>query len=162
MVWLLATFALGLALFYGGKALHDRYDKPASSYDEEITNFEEPDESMWEKSYNNGHFKLRGLNYRVETEGDFHGYILACVNNSHDPKAIAVIDHSFKHLGFLPKGNSYLHAELMEKHNRYLPVNIQIFEEEDEEDGRRYFHGYVDINLDLFPDLDKKQFVTGF
>ena len=161
MTALLIIIIVALMLYYGGKLLHDHYDKKVASWSESIPDFEEPDESAWNWSHNCARFNLRGVNFREVTEGHKEGYIVACLNNPVDKEAIMVMDRQFKHLGYLPNGNGYLYHELLHSHGRYLPVNIMI-EKGCDDDGREYFYGYVDLCLDTYQGFDKRKFVSGF
>lgn len=158
---LLIIIIAAIALYFGGKWIHDHYTKRVASWTEEIPDFEEPEESAWTWSHHCAHFNLRGVNFRDVKEGHRQGYIVACLNNPVDKEAIMVIDRESNHLGYLPAGNGYLYRELMNSHGRYLPVNIMIESSHDDE-GRKYFYGYVDLCLETYPGFDDRKFVSGF
>lgn len=117
--------------------------------------FDEPDEETWHWSHNTAHFNLRGLKHYNSQPGHYESYIVAQTNNPYDKYAIVVVTREKQILGYLPKGNDYLHNEITKKYGRYLPVNVMIKEGYDEET----LFGYVDICLETYPDLDVRKMI---
>lgn len=66
-------------------------------------------------------FPIAGAYYRnlpVTMVGKFNGYALAQTANQYDPFAIAIYNDADTHLGFLPKGNRYLHSYILEENGK--------------------------------------------
>lgn len=89
-------------------------------------------------------FSIKGINYAglsKEDVGDFSGTLVAVDDNEHDPHAVAVYKGT-KRVGWLPRGNEKMHEEIKAlggsmKCRGFIDTDV------DEDDGRKFFFGYV-------------------
>ena len=89
-------------------------------------------------------YSIKGINHANLDDsylGEHDGYIQAITDNEHDPYAVAVYVGE-KRVGWLPRGNSRIHGELLEIGGT-LDVRIIISKAYDEDDGHPFYHGKV-------------------
>lgn len=81
-------------------------------------------------------FDIVGIYYRNlplnKIIGRFNGYAIAQTDNSHDLYAIAIYKDDNTHIGFIPGGNSRLHAYILR------------------EGGKVHAYGYIGQNSDTY------------
>lgn len=90
-------------------------------------------------------YDIKGINFRDLDDsylGDFIGTARALKSNQHDPYAIGIYIGS-RRVGFLPRGNSQLHAEIMAVGGS-VGVEGYIARATDEQ-GRSFYYGKVNI-----------------
>lgn len=95
-------------------------------------------------------YSIKGINFRDIDDsmlGDFVGTARALKSNSHDAYAIGVYRGN-RRVGFLPRGNKELHAEIIARGGS-VRVDGYIAKAEGEADGRTFYYGKVNI-LDGF------------
>ena len=91
-------------------------------------------------------FPIKGINYANLDDsylGDHDGVIKAVTDNPKDPYAIAVFVGR-KRVGWLPRGNSNLHAELLNIGGK-AKVSIVISKSYDDFDDRPFYYGKATI-----------------
>lgn len=91
-------------------------------------------------------FSIKGINYRDLDDsflGDFVGTARALTSNPHDPYAIGVYVGS-RRVGFLPGGNSELHARILSLGGS-VDAEGYIAQGEDEDSGRLFYYGKVTL-----------------
>lgn len=91
-------------------------------------------------------FSIKGINYRGLDDsflGDFVGTARALTSNPHDPYAIGVYVGS-RRVGFLPGGNSELHARILSLGGS-VDAEGYIAQGEDEDSGRLFYYGKVTL-----------------
>lgn len=90
-------------------------------------------------------YDIKGINFRDLDDsylGDFIGTARALKSNQHDPYAIGIYIGA-RRVGFLPRGNSQLHAEIMAAGGS-VGVEGYIARATDEQ-GRSFYYGKVNI-----------------
>ena len=94
-------------------------------------------------------FSIAGINYRQGIKnyiGTFEGRLLPEPTNEYDPNAIRVEHSDGHHLGYIPSDDTNYLRNLVD--NRF-PVSCsgEIIEKEDLEDNRKYFQGFVYVEI---------------
>lgn len=100
------------------------------------------EEEKEEDEEDEGTFSIKGINYANLDDsylGDHDGYIKAVTDNPKDPYAIGVYVGR-KRVGWLPGGNSELHAELLNIGGK-AKVNILISKGYDDYDNHPFYYG---------------------
>lgn len=100
--------------------------------------------------------KIRGINKYSADEDTTKGFIIAELHNEHDPYAIVIVDRKLDIIGYVPRGNKELHRLLIEKHNRYLPVKVDIRNMGD------YRQGIINLDDGAYPELMEIDIKNGF
>lgn len=107
---------------------------------------EKKEDGTYTKIYKNYlRFKIAGINHKDgigEYEGKFIGEVVPEPTNQYDPNAIKIVHQDGKHLGYVPAEDT---AQLREWVKNKFPYKCygEIFQDEDEEEDRKYYWGEV-------------------
>ena len=109
---------------------------------------EKRDDGGWLSIYDNLRIlKIAGINYRdciSRYVGRVNCALVPEPDNEYDPDAIKIVAEDRHHLGYIPSGQTELVCWLAANEFPYRCTAI-IEEHEDEDDGHRFFTGYVYI-----------------
>ena len=141
---LLGMVLLGLFIIAIAKAGHNEEPQP-----EKVEDFP--------YSQNQAKFKIAGINFRkgLEPDEELGCYVSAEKDNEHDPYCIRIVGatgpNKGKLLGYVPKGNQYLHQYLTASG----PIKARAMIYEGDDDDKPYLYGFVCISLVAYDDINK-------
>lgn len=107
-----------------------------------------PDEFDYRNSFNIAGINKHGASF--QDCGTWKGWVARDAQNRYDKNAVAVFKGT-EHIGYLNKTIAAKYAGQIESLDGQVPAVVQIEKQVDEEDGRKYLVGRVQI---LWPDTE--------